>query len=182
MARGHRVSCALHQVCPDPMGHHALPALQPQAWIQNYIRAYRAQRMLRQVVTTVTSCRDALTILVSRRLRACEEAILPISKAKASRAWITLGFTLWLSLPQWGGNISPLKYMESPFCPDSVFGFYLLTDSIASHFALVPVTLITVIPVFRSAWDKTYSKPTRCIRQRLAWQKAGLLYLMKIKN
>ena len=72
--------------------------------------------------------------------------------------------------------------MESPFSPEFVFGFYLLTDSIASHLALIPVALIAVIPVFRLAWDKAYSKPTRCIWQRSAWQKATQLYWMKFIN
>lgn len=104
--------------------HTTRSALQPQAWMQNYSLTSRAQRILHQVVTMVIACREALIILTLRRLRACEEAIQPISKAKASGAWIILGFTLWLSLPQRGGST---KYVESHFFSQRVRLWVLLT-------------------------------------------------------
>lgn len=124
LARGDREHCVLHQACPELVAHHVLSALQPQAQMQNYILTYKTQRMLCQVVTMVIACREAHIILMLRRLRACEETILPVSKVKSSGTWIALGFTLWLTLPQWGGNI---KYVESPFFPPRVCLCVLLT-------------------------------------------------------
>lgn len=175
MARGDRESC----VCPGLMAHHILSALQPQAWMQNYILTCRAQRMPCQVVMMLIACREAPTILMLTGLRACEEAIMAISKAIPSGAWFTLDFTLWLHISQWAGTLNTWSPL---FSPEFSFRFYLLTDSIASHLALIPVALIAVITVFRSTWDKAYSKPTRSIRQRSAQQKVTQLYWMKFKR
>lgn len=86
----------------------------------------------------------------------------PSQNQKPLRPELTiLGFILQLGLPQRCGNTSAIV-RGVPFSPESIFGFYLLTDSIASHLALIPVALIAVIPVFRSARDEAYSKPSGC--------------------
>lgn len=129
---------------------------------------------------------EALTTLIFWRQRVDEEAILPICKAKANKA--KTKSHSGLNYP--GATRPSIAMWEhfshyihgAPFSPESIFGFYLLTDSIASHLALIPVALIAVISVFRLARDKAYSKPSGCIWWRSAWQQMTQLYWIKFKN
>lgn len=147
---------------------------------------YRTQRMFCWVVTMVFSSWGSsyyFNILKTKGWWRSHTAHLQ-SKSKQSQNQKPLRPEL--SRCNWAfhsnvGTLQPL-YTWAPFSPESIFGFYLLTDSIASHLALIPVALIAVIPVFRSARDKAYSKPSGCIWWRSAWQQVTQLYWIKFKN
>lgn len=124
-----------------------------------------------------TACRLGPCPLLHNRFRpipqSCPYSMLLQCKASWNRAESSCGLSypvmqLCQDLPWWWRDHSPFQRLAIPTPQSRDHRHYLLTDSIASHFAFKPVAFIAVKAIFRHARDKADPKPR--VRQETSAQ------------